>query len=82
MTEQDLIDLEFKKITVTDEESQNGYDYCYYSKTLLHGFLLVSSDSQDVINDEWDVHSYEPDFTIEDIELLKQLIDVFSKIKN
>jgi hypothetical protein len=40
MTEQDLIDLGFTKITVTDEESNNGYDYYYYSLNLMEGLEL------------------------------------------
>jgi len=35
MTEQDLIDLGFNKIIVTDEESNNGYDIYYYSLDLI-----------------------------------------------
>ena len=81
MTEQELIDLEFEKITVTNEESQNGYDYCYYSKTLLSGFTINGITLGKTLNG-WIVYSNDPDFTIKDVKTLKELIDVFSKIKN
>jgi hypothetical protein len=81
MTEQDLINLEFEKITITNEESQNGYDYCYYSKTLLPEFTINGITIGETLN-RWVVYSNDPDFTIKNVKTLKELIDVFSKIKN
>ena len=81
MTEQNLIDLDFEKVMIYNEESDNGYDYCYYSKTLLPGFTINGITLGKTLNG-WIVYSNDPDFTIKDVKTLKELIDVFSKIKN
>ena len=50
MTEQELINLGFDRVEVSDSESQNGYDYYYYVLDLLPGLSLISSgndESQD-----------------------------------
>ena len=59
MTEQDLIDLGFNKIIVTDEESNNGYDYYYYSLNLMEGLNLDSTDSDHSTTHTWEVRNYE-----------------------
>ena len=59
MTEQDLIDLGFNKITVTDEESNNGYDYYYYSLILMEGLSLDSNDSDHTTTHTWEVKNYD-----------------------
>lgn len=76
MTEQDLIDLGFNKITVTDEESNNGYDYYYYSLYLMEGLELDSTDSDNSTTHSWEV--FNPDWAVttinkESIILLKQM---------
>lgn len=58
MTEQDLIDLKFKKVDVLNEESQNGYDYHYYILDLMPGLSLISSDSVDS-KDNWRVYNFD-----------------------
>ena len=80
MTEQELMDLDFEKVMVYDEESNNGYDYYYFRKKLgsgisligditLTGTLYIASEESEALD-------------IKDINLVKELIDVFSKIKN
>jgi len=76
MTEQDLIDLGFNKIIVTDEESNNGYDYYYYSLYLMEGLELDSTDSDHSTTHGWEV--FNPDWAVttinkESIILLKQM---------
>jgi hypothetical protein len=76
MTEQDLIDLGFNKIIVTDEESNNGYDYYYYSLYLMEGLELDSTDSDNSTTHSWEV--FNPDWAVttinkESIILLKQM---------
>jgi len=61
MTEQDLIDLGFNKIIVTDEESNNGYDYYYYSLDLMEGLELISTDSDHSTTHSWEV--FNPDWS-------------------
>lgn len=53
MTEQDLVELGFEKITVTNDDSQNGYDYYYYQKELCENISLYSVDSIDVKDNDW-----------------------------
>jgi len=60
MTEQELIDLGFDKVEVTDDESQNGYDYYYYILDLLPGLSLISSASDESL-DEWKVFNFDWD---------------------
>jgi hypothetical protein len=59
MTENELVDLGFEKVEITNDESQNGYDYYYYQKELCSGVLLHSTDNIDVIDDEWSLKSFE-----------------------
>jgi len=61
MTEQELIDLGFNKIIVTDEESNNGYDYYYYSLDLMEGLELISTDSDHSTTHGWEV--FNPDWS-------------------
>ena len=77
MTEQDLIDLGFNKIIITDEESNNGYDYYYYSLYLMEGLELDSTDSDHSTTHTWEVRNYEwstvKSISKESIILLKQM---------
>ena len=41
MTEQELIDLDFQKVMVLNEESDNGYDYYYFRKEIIKGFTVT-----------------------------------------
>ena len=59
MTEQELIDFGFSKVTITNAESDNGYDYYYYSLDLMEGLTLMSSESDNVKNDNWEVINYD-----------------------
>ena len=79
MTEQELMDLDFQKVMVLNEESDNGYDYYYFRKEIIKGFTLTADYDT---NNNLVVFSIEPNFVIKDIQTLKELINVFSKIKN
>ena len=77
MTEQELIDLGFTKTIITDEESNNGYDYYYYSLDLMEGLSLNSNDSDHTTTHGWEVHNYDwstvKNISKESIILLKQM---------
>jgi hypothetical protein len=60
MTEQELIEFGFDKVEVSDDESQNGYDYYYYILDLLPGLSLISSASDESL-DEWKVYNFDWD---------------------
>jgi hypothetical protein len=78
MTEQELMDLDFEKVWVMDEESDNGYDYHYFRKKLIDNFTVQA----DYIEGRLTAFTNEPNFVIRELQTLKELIDVFSKIKN
>jgi hypothetical protein len=59
MTEQELIELGFEKVSVTDDESQNGYDYYYYHKELCDNVVLYSVDSKEVKDNDWYLRCWE-----------------------
>lgn len=83
MTEKDLLALGFSKEIVPDSESQNGYDYYYYRLELIQDLVLYSSESDEVGADgEWTVFMSDPDCEIVSPKLVKELIDVFRKIKS
>lgn len=82
MTEKELIEFGFKKEIITDSESQNGYDYYYYTLEIIQDIVLVSSESDEIEDDEWGVFFSDSDCEIWNSKLLKELIDVFSKIKS
>jgi hypothetical protein len=82
MTEKELIEFGFKKEIIPDSESQNGYDYYYYTLEIIQDIVLVSSESDEIEDDEWGVFFSDSDCEIWDPKLLKELIDVFSKIKS
>tara|TARA_S200002703_G_scaffold49279_3_gene42709 strand:- start:93958 stop:94206 length:249 start_codon:yes stop_codon:yes gene_type:complete len=81
MTEKELIEFGFKKDIIPDSESQNGYDYYYYTLEIIQDIVLVSSESDEIEDDEWGVFFSDSDCEIWDPKLLKELIDVFNKIK-
>ena len=81
MTEKELIEFGFKKEIIPDSESQNGYDYYYYTLEIIQDLVLVSSESDEIEDDEWGIFFSDSDCEIWDPKLLKELIDVFNKIK-
>ena len=80
MTEQELMKLDFEKVMVMDEESDNGYDYYYFRKQIGCSLYL----SADNLNKEKQLRVNIDDLglVIRDITLLKELINVFSKIED
>ena len=80
MTEQDLMNLDFEKVMVYDEESDNGYDYYYFRKQV-GGSIFLAADN---LNKEGElrVNIDDPGLVIRDINLVKELINVFSKIED
>ncbi len=78
MTEQELMDLDFEKVWVMREESDNKNDYYYFRKELIEDFTIEA----DYIEGELTAFVVEPSFIVWNLQHLKELIDVFSKIKN
>ena len=57
MTENELTDLGFNKVEVNDLESQNGYDYYYYTLDIFNNLTLISVDNDRVENEDWYVYN-------------------------
>ena len=53
MTENALTNLGFNKVEVNDLESQNGYDYFYYTLEIFENLTLCSVDSDRVQDGNW-----------------------------
>ena len=78
MTEKELMNLDFEKVWVMDEESDNGYDYYYFRKQIGGSMFLAADDFNKT--QELSVYIEEPRLVIKDINLVKELINVFRKI--
>jgi hypothetical protein len=79
LTEQHLLDLGFKRVDVSKEESGDGNDFYYYDLDI-NGLGLISSDSdsKDILNVS--IFNYDG-LNAYDYETLKELIDVLKKIQ-
>jgi hypothetical protein len=53
MTEHDLTILGFNKVEIRDLDSQNGYDYYYYTLEVFNNLTLCSIDNDRVEDDDW-----------------------------
>lgn len=53
MTESDLTNLGFNRVEVNDLDSQNGYDYFYYTLEIFDNLTLCSVDSDRVQDGNW-----------------------------
>jgi hypothetical protein len=77
MTEQELVDFGFDKVEVSDDESQNGYDYYYYILDLLPGLSLISSASDENLDGQWKVFNFDWDTKNPlDVASINHLIEV------
>lgn len=81
MTEKDLIDLGFERTDIPDSESQNGYNYYFYSKQYCDDITLFSTDSIDVKDDVWKLSCYEiPAIEIVEKPHYEQFIEILDNI--
>lgn len=81
MTEQDLINEGFDKVTISDDESQNGFDYYYYQKEVCESIVLYSTDSVDVVDDNWKLRTFDvPAILISELGHYKEFMELISNI--
>jgi hypothetical protein len=81
MTEQDLINEGFDKVTISNDESQNGFDYYYYQKEVCESIVLYSTDSVDVVDDNWKLRTFDvPAILISELGHYKQFMELISNI--
>ena len=59
MTENDLTNLGFNKVEIKDLDTQNGYDYFYYTLEIFENLTLCSVDSDRVQDNNWFVTNLE-----------------------
>ena len=79
MTEEDLINLGFDKVDITNDESQNGYDYYYYHKEVVPNLALHSTDSDDVEDNNWQLKCFEiPSIEINTPEEYLKFVDAIN----
>jgi hypothetical protein len=79
LTEQHLLDLGFKRVDVSKEESGDDNDFYYYDLDI-NGLGLISSDSDYKDNLNVSIFNYDG-LNVYDYETLKELIDVLKKIQ-
>ncbi len=81
MSEEELIALGFDRVEITNQESDNGYDYYYYQKELCNGVELHSTDNIDVVNDTWVLKSFDiPAIEIRSMEHYNQFLEIMGNI--
>jgi hypothetical protein len=69
MTEEWLIERGFSKIRVPRIESDNPYDYYYYDKFFCSDITFYTTDSIDVVDNNWEIKCWEiPILTIKSPE--------------
>jgi len=81
MTEQDMINEGFEKVTISDDESQNGFDYYYYQKEVCESITLYSTDSIDVKDDKWQLRTFDiPAILITELGHYKEFMELMKNI--
>lgn len=75
MTEQDLIDLGFKK--------EFGDNFHYYTYDFIPGFSLITQANDEIVNDNWTLEVFESEGKIRynDKSIVKSLIEIINKGK-
>ena len=82
MTKEELIDFGFELENITVEDSGNKNPYYYYSFKVIDNMILLSTDSDLVKDNEWNVYCYNNELIIdsmEDLELFVSLVRRFNK---
>ena len=76
MTENELTGLGFNKVEVNDLESQNGYDYYYYTLDIFNNLTLISVDNDRVEGENWYVYNLDwPDqFKLQTVDQVQQFL--------
>jgi len=77
MTEQDIIDLGFKKQEVSPEESGCEKGFMYYTLDISGGFSFISNANDEVKDGKWFIEFFDcyPPIRFEEVEPLKVMIE-------
>ena len=81
MTEKQLELLEFEKHNILDEESDNGYDYHFYSKNVA-GVLFLSCESDKTMNNDWWIYIENTPTRFKEFGVVEALFNVLKKVAN
>jgi|ETNvirenome_6_85_1030632.scaffolds.fasta_scaffold124349_2 hypothetical protein len=87
MTEKELQDLGFEKVEVLRKESDNNFDYYYYTLKIGDDLHLTSTDSKEIEDkggkNQWFVYNYEwSNCTIPDAKSIQNLKEMYASWKN
>jgi hypothetical protein len=76
MTENELTELGFNKVEINDLESQNGYDYYYYTLDVFNNLTLISVDNDRVEGENWYVYNLDwPDqFKLQTVDQVQHFL--------
>lgn len=82
MTQKTLKKLGFIKVKAKDVDTNNGYDYYYYTLDLAQGLSLASTESDETLSRKgWKVISWDiPDLEITSKKQLKAFIKVCKSV--
>lgn len=82
MTQKTLKKLGFIKVKAKDVDTNNGYDYYYYTLDLAQGLSLASTESDETLSRKgWKVISWDiPDLEITKKKQLKAFIKVCKSV--
>jgi len=73
--------INFEKQIVTALESGNEKDYYYYILEVCDGITLFSSDSTEIVNNNWYIKCFEiPSIKIESVEKLTEFLELINGI--
>ncbi|OUU18390.1 MAG: hypothetical protein CBB97_21070 [Candidatus Endolissoclinum sp. TMED37] len=83
MSEEDLIDLGFKRKDVKPSESGDPHDWHYYTYDFTKSFILISCDSDEAAKEGWWVEFFEEgsDIKFKEYAKLKSLIALIKDAK-
>jgi len=81
MTERQLELLEFEKQTILSEESDNGYDYHYYTKDV-SGVLFLSCSNDETTDGDWFIHIIDTPTKFRHFGVVQALFNILEKAAN
>lgn len=79
MKEQDLLDLDFQKVEVSEIQA-GGSPFYYYVYDFTPSFSLITPANDDIEDDKWEVEIFENgEISFKEIEDLKLFIEIVER---
>jgi len=79
--EQDLVDLGFEKVFVSQHESGHPEDFYYYVYVISNHTTLITNADDEAKLGRWHVYLFDDDFYFDEIEPLTNFLTSFSYAK-